>query len=61
MSQGSSSRGTSRGPLLASGKLGALTRYPLVACPDCGGEVIELVSGTVKNPGKIFFMCCENE
>jgi hypothetical protein len=42
------------------GKYGSLTGFTLVSCPRCAEEVIELVSKSDKNPGKIFFKCCMN-
>lgn len=65
MSQGSSSVWYDRSAQMVPrrlGKNGWRTGLPLVSCPRCGEEVIELQSGTeCKNPNKIFFKCCKNE
>ncbi|KAG2598125.1 hypothetical protein PVAP13_5KG529300 [Panicum virgatum] len=63
MSQGSSSWwGSSSVPVRLIGKFGKRTGYPLVICPFCGDEVIELLSGPgAKNPNKVYLKCCQNE
>ena len=54
MSLGSSSSAQRVGPL----RLGARTGLPLVPCPKCGEEILELTSGPgSKVPGAIFFKC----
>lgn len=39
-------------------KCGERTGLPLIPCPDCGEEILELVAGSgSKVPGAIFFKC----
>ncbi|KAJ1254724.1 hypothetical protein BS78_K336500 [Paspalum vaginatum] len=64
MSLGSSSTGyrrsTAKGVTMV--KVGTRTGLPLVPCPKCGSEVLELrASDLSKIPGQIFFKCRRHE
>ena len=34
---------------------------PTMRCPDCGKQLLRLVSGTDDNPGRVFYKCLANK
>jgi hypothetical protein len=54
--------GSSSTQEIVAPKMGKVTGLPLVPCPKCGSEILELTCGEgSKVPGAIFFKCVLHE